>query len=155
MQTRRGCIFCWHTRKARNRCSPLRSEKRCETLSLNSEEDRSLSKHKNAESADALITSLREAVQIERGQKRAARRRRVYVTARDVAVDPPRDYRAPMVQAIRKRLCLSQTVFATTLNVSPATVRAWEQGVRVPDGPSRRLLEIADRHPDILLENLR
>jgi putative transcriptional regulator len=112
-------------------------------------------KHAKAESALALTASLREAVQVERGQKRPARRRRVHVTARDVAVAPPRDYGAPKVQAIRKRLGLSQTVFATTLNVSPATVRAWEQGARVPDGPSRRLLEIADRHPDILLENLR
>ena len=111
-------------------------------------------KHARTADADALIASLREAVQIKRGQKRPARRRRVPVTARDVAVHPPRDYGAPKVQAIRKRLGLSQTVFATTLNVSPATVRAWEQGVRVPEGPSRRLLEIADRHPDILLENL-
>ena len=113
-----------------------------------------MSKHASNESATDLIASLREAVQIERGQKRPARRRRVYVTARDVAVDPPHNYRAPKVLAIRKRLGLSQTVFATTLNVSPATVRAWEQGVRVPDGASLRLLEIADRHPDILLENL-
>ena len=108
----------------------------------------------NAKGAEGLIASLREAVQIDRGHKRAARRRKVYVTARDVAVEPPREYRAPKVQVIRNRLGLSQTVFATTLNVSPATVRAWEQGVRVPDGPSRRLLEVADRHPEILLENL-
>jgi putative transcriptional regulator len=71
-----------------------------------------------------------------------------------VAVNPPCSYRAPEVLAIRRRLGLSQTVFATTLNVSPATVRAWEQGARVPDGASLRLLEIAERHPDILLENL-
>jgi len=50
---------------------------------------------------------------------------------------------------------MSQAVFATTLNVSLATVRAWEQGTRTPEGPSRRLLEIAERHPQILLENLR
>ena len=72
-----------------------------------------------------------------------------------MAVEKPRGYAAPKVRAIRRHLGLSQTVFAITLNVSPATVRAWEQGVRVPDGPSRRLLEIADRHPEILLENLR
>jgi putative transcriptional regulator len=113
-----------------------------------------MSKRASNESATVLIASLRVAVQIARSKKRPARRRRVYVTARDVAVDPPRTYRAPRVLAIRKRLGLSQTVFATTLNVSPATVRAWEQGVRVPDGASLRLLEIAERHPDIMLENL-
>ena len=124
------------------------------TWSLNSKEGSHLSKNVNAKGADELIASLREAVQIDGGARRAARRRKVAVTARDVAVDPPREYRASKVQVIRKRLGLSQSVFATTLNVSPATVRAWEQGVRVPDGPSRRLLEIADRHPEILLENL-
>jgi DNA-binding transcriptional regulator YiaG len=41
------------------------------------------------------------------------------------------------------------------LNVSPATVRAWEQGVRVPDGPSLRLLEIAERQPAVLLAQVR
>lgn len=109
----------------------------------------------NTETAELLIASLREAVQIKRGQERPARLRRVRVTARDVAVDPPRVYGARKVRAIRKRLGMSQAVFATTLNVSPATVRAWEQGARAPEGPSRRLLEIAERHPQILLENLR
>ena len=111
-------------------------------------------KRTSAEDAELLIASLREAVQVQRGRKRPAKRHRVHATARDVAAEAPRRYGANMIRAIRKRLGLSQTVFATTLNVSSATVKAWEQGVRTPEGPSRRLLEIADRHPDILLENL-
>ena len=37
---------------------------------------------------------------------------------------------------------ISQPVFASLLNVKPATVRAWEQGQRTPDGAPARLLEI-------------
>ena len=113
-----------------------------------------MAKRASTETTDILIASLREAVQIKRGQRRPARRRRVSVTSRDVAVVPPSGYGAREVRAIRERLGMSQAVFATSLNVSAATVRAWEQGVRTPEGPSRRLLEIADRHPDIMLENL-
>ncbi len=94
----------------------------------NSKEGNQLPKQTKSDSAAALIESLKEANQIEQGQRKPARRHRVYVTARDVVVDPPKGYGAPKVRSIRKRLGLSQTVFATTLNVSPATVRAWEQG---------------------------
>ncbi len=111
-------------------------------------------KRTSAEDTEMLIASLREAVQFHRGSKRPAKRHRVYATARDVVAEAPRRYGATRIRDIRNRLGLSQTVFAATLNVSPATVRAWEQGARTPEGPSRRLLEIADRHPDILLENL-
>jgi hypothetical protein len=41
-----------------------------------------------------------------------------------------------------------QDVFAAALGVSPSTVRAWEQGDRIPEGASRRLLQIAEEHPE-------
>jgi transcriptional regulator with XRE-family HTH domain len=56
------------------------------------------------------------------------------------------------VIAIRNNLNLSQTVFAQALNVSPGTVRSWEQGEKPPQGPSRRLLQIAAKSPEILLD---
>jgi transcriptional regulator with XRE-family HTH domain len=55
------------------------------------------------------------------------------------------------VIAIRNNLNLSQTVFAQALNVSPGTVRSWEQGEKPPQGPSRRLLQIAEESPETLL----
>ena len=63
-------------------------------------------------------------------------------------------YDAAAIRAIRERTGLSQPLFAGALNVSPATIRAWEQGARVPDGASARLLEIADRHPEVLFREL-
>ncbi len=56
-------------------------------------------------------------------------------------------YQAEDIRAIRKRLGLSQELFAETLNVSLSAVRAWEQGQRSPDGAARRLLELADHSP--------
>jgi DNA-binding transcriptional regulator YiaG len=59
------------------------------------------------------------------------------------------------IRSIRNRLGISQDRFARALNVSVSSVRAWEQGLRQPDGPTVRLLELADRHPEILMETAR
>lgn len=56
------------------------------------------------------------------------------------------------VREIRGRLDISQEQFARLLNVSLATVRAWEQGVWLPDGAAARLLSIAERYPEAVLE---
>lgn len=47
---------------------------------------------------------------------------------------------------------LSQTQFARLLGVSIRTLQQWEQGRRHPTGPARRLLAIAEKRPDVLLE---
>lgn len=41
---------------------------------------------------------------------------------------------------------------AKGLNVSVKTVQAWEQGKRKPDGPTLKLLEIAEKHPEVIAE---
>lgn len=74
--------------------------------------------------------------------------------ARRIVVDKAPTYNAEAVRAIRKRLDVSQALFAYALNVSTSTVRSWEQGQRVPDGASRRLLEVADREPAVLFRGI-
>lgn len=59
---------------------------------------------------------------------------------------------AERARHIRQTLNVSQREFAEMLNVSVATVRSWEQGLRKPDGASQRLLDIAERQPEVLLE---
>ena len=44
------------------------------------------------------------------------------------------------IKEIRKNLKVSQTVFAQLLNVSPSSIRQWEQGKRQPTGATRVLL---------------
>jgi DNA-binding transcriptional regulator YiaG len=72
------------------------------------------------------------------------------ISRRRVRVAPPGAYNGDRVRAIRRRLSVSQRVFADLLNVSLGAVRSWEQGWRVPDGASVRLLDIAERSPEVL-----
>jgi DNA-binding transcriptional regulator YiaG len=72
------------------------------------------------------------------------------LTARTVVVAGAPRFDAVHIQQLRHRLNVSQRVFAEMLNVSLSTVRHWEQGLRTPDGASRRLLEIAERDPTVL-----
>ncbi len=58
----------------------------------------------------------------------------------------------PPIAKIRAKSGLSQGDFARLLGVSVRTLQEWEQGRRVPSGPARTLLSIANRNPRVLLE---
>lgn len=58
------------------------------------------------------------------------------------------------VQALRKRLHLTQKGFATMFGFSLNTLRNWEQGTRRPAKSARILLALIDRHPDVVRETL-
>ena len=58
------------------------------------------------------------------------------------------------VVALRHFVSMTQTEFATALGISVHTLRNWEQGRRMPEGPALALLRIAARHPRVLRENL-
>lgn len=90
--------------------------------------------------------ALEDAVAYERGERRDLRVTRV------AAPRPPAPVSREEIVGIRRRLNCSQSVFAMMLNVSPRTVQAWEQGTREPSDAALKLLSIADRHPEVLLE---
>jgi len=54
------------------------------------------------------------------------------------------------IKEIREQMNLSQTVFANLLNVSPSSIRQWEQGKRKPTGATKVLLELLKRSPHLL-----
>ena len=54
------------------------------------------------------------------------------------------------IKEIRETLNLSQAVFAKLLNVSPSSIRQWEQGKRKPTGSTMVLLDLLKRSPNIL-----
>jgi len=56
------------------------------------------------------------------------------------------------VKKIRDQYGLSQDKFAILMGISTATLRNWEQGRRKPEGPARVLLQVAAKHPDVLLD---
>ncbi|MBI5477235.1 MAG: helix-turn-helix domain-containing protein [Deltaproteobacteria bacterium] len=79
-----------------------------------------------------LVASIREAGAIRRGERKPSRS---FV------------FRPDDVKRVRRRLHQSQTEFASMIGVSVATLRNWEQGRRVPEGPARALLRVASRNP--------
>ena len=54
------------------------------------------------------------------------------------------------IKEIREQMNLSQTVFAKLLNVSPSSIRQWEQGKRHPTGATQVLLELLKKTPHLL-----
>lgn len=104
---------------------------------------------------DLLVQGLEEALAVEQGNAKPARVRRRKLTMRRVEVAPPPRYRPKKIAAMRSSLGVSQPVFASMLNVSNSTVRAWEQGDREPEGATLRLLELAEKHPHVLTRAVR
>jgi putative transcriptional regulator len=58
------------------------------------------------------------------------------------------------VRVLRRRLGMSQERFAHSFHLSVGTVRDWEQGRTVPDGPAQVLLKLIERSPEVVLETL-
>ncbi len=86
-----------------------------------------------------LVKSVRQAGRIRRRKARPSR----------VTKFKPAD-----VKAIRENLGKSQTEFAMMIGVSVATLRNWEQGRRVPDGPAQALLRVAAQNPEAVASAL-
>lgn len=64
------------------------------------------------------------------------------------------DSDVPDAAAVREGYGLSQEKFAALLGISVGTLRNWEQRRRVPEGPARVLLKVAERHPDAVLDSV-
>ncbi len=70
--------------------------------------------------------------------------------------DPPKAMSAGDVTRLRKRkLRVSQAVFANLLNTARQTVHAWEQGRNKPSGIALRLLRLVEARPEILTDMIR
>lgn len=99
---------------------------------------------------ELLVASAKEMADIHRGRRKPSRVTRITVREAEVSAAP--EFGAEKVRRIRSMMKLSQPVFAAALSVSPATVRSWERGARVPDGPSQRLLQVAEQDPEAVLK---
>lgn len=88
---------------------------------------------------DRLVTSVRQAGKIRRGEAKPNR----------VSEFKPAD-----VKAVRENLGASQSEFALMIGVSVSTLQNCEQGRRHPDGPARALLKIASKNPQAVAEAL-
>jgi putative transcriptional regulator len=94
----------------------------------------------------ALLASLNQALAYARGEHVPG----IRVTYVQVNRPTPID-----VQALRRKLGLSQSKFAARFGFTPATIRNWEQGRTQPDGPARVLLTVIAHHPKAVEDALR
>lgn len=72
----------------------------------------------------------------------------------------PRKYRVHIpheidVKRIRAKLGMTQAEFARTFGFSVDTLRHWEQGRRVPEGPARAYLKVIDHAPKAVAKALK
>ena len=88
---------------------------------------------------DELIESVEEMDEIVAGKKKPARKF---------------EYPEPQVKAIREKIGLSQSRFASLIGVSKRTLENWEQGRRHPTGPAKALLRIIDVDPEHAVKSL-
>ena len=97
--------------------------------------------------ADALLAALTDIRDHVRGTRK--------ITMRTTTVRMPTAVKAVLpnqVKRIRARMNVSQEVFARLLNVPLVTAKSWETGRRKPSGAAARLLQVAERKPEVLLD---
>lgn len=83
-----------------------------------------------SERFESIKKGVEEAIEWKKGKKTGARVRQY--TAMDVAL-------------IRKKTGLTQKEFSGVFLIPLSTLRQWEQGKRVPQGPAQALLRIIDK----------
>jgi putative transcriptional regulator len=96
-----------------------------------------------AEMTNRIVQGMREAVAHAQGRKIRAR---VTVVRVPQTID---------VKAVRRKTNLTQRAFAERFGISLKTLRHWEQGLRVPEGPARVLLRVIEREPEAVTRALR
>ena len=88
---------------------------------------------------DSIKRGLREAIAHQKGK------------AKGVRVYEPADID---VQALRKRIGLTQEEFAAKFGISLGTLRHWERGDRKPHGPALVLLRVIEKDDRAVLRAL-
>jgi len=85
---------------------------------------------------ERLLESVKETKEIIKGQKEPSRK---FL------------FEEPNAKDIRAKLSLTQEQFANFLNISVHTLRNWEQERRSPQGAAKILLNIVNKHPEVLI----
>jgi len=96
--------------------------------------------------AEELVGSVEEFAGHVSGRQKLTMRTRELSLRKPVKPIGPRE-----IKAIRKKLNVSQSVFAALLNVATVTAISWEKGRRNPTGTALRLLDLARKKPEILV----
>lgn len=99
---------------------------------------------KRTKLGQAIIEGLNDVIEHESGKKK------LRTSTIVIPASAPR-WSKKQISGIRKKFFkASQPVFAALLSVSPATIKAWEQGIKRPSGAASRLIQILSLKPDIV-----
>lgn len=90
---------------------------------------------------EGIMKGLEEASEYAEGNLQAKRCK--------ITVQPLQNFKASDIKMIRGGLGMTQVLFAEFMGVSVKTVEAWEAGRNIPDGPSRRILAMAQADPQL------
>ena len=74
------------------------------------------------------------------------------ITLRQVTLEakPAPEVTAEEIVALRKKLRMSQAVFARRIRTSPGTLRNWEQDKSKPNPHAAILITLVERYPDMV-----
>lgn len=93
-----------------------------------------------------IFAELMEGFDALEGERKGKRTLRTWTATRT----PPPDMPPEKIRALRKKLGVSQPVFAHQLRTEPRTIQNWEQGISKPNAQAAILLGLIDRDPTIL-----
>jgi putative transcriptional regulator len=79
-----------------------------------------------------------------------AREGKLTLRTSEVEFKPAPEMTAEDVRALRKKLHVSQPVFARRLRTEVRTIKNWEQGISKPNDQAAILLKLIERDPGIL-----
>jgi len=92
---------------------------------------------------ESIKQGLSEAIEYERGNLPDVR-------IDKLTISPIRTHSGEEIKKIRKRLNMTQKLFAAALGVSAKTVEAWESGTNTPSGIANRMLELLSQDSTLL-----
>lgn len=99
-----------------------------------------------AELFNEMMAGFPELIKYRKGESSKARVSRIAIT--------PKQLKPSEIRKIRRRLRISQPMFAQYLGTTVSAVRSWEQGKRRPQRTALRLLRIARDNPAALLQGV-
>ena len=81
---------------------------------------------------------------------RAEREGKMTLRTHVVKYNPAPEVTPADLLALRERLKLSRTLFASYLRTNPRTLENWEQGRARPNAQAALLIRLVDQYPDIV-----
>ncbi|KEK02668.1 XRE family transcriptional regulator [Oenococcus oeni IOEB_S436a] len=95
--------------------------------------------------SETLDKSMQEVMQYAKGDSSK-------VSVEPYQIQDAPHFHAKEIKHIREQIPATQRVLAHYLSVSPRTVESWEADRTEPNGSSRRLLQLIEKDPKLIME---